>query len=102
MIDILKEYFTKKIELFKLEAAEKSSVGAGFLMFIFLAAIAISFFVLMLNIAIGLFIGKSLGNYGYGLLAMSIFYLILFILILVYRKAIIKSVADFIIKFLNE
>ena len=102
MIDLIKEYANKRIDLLKLTATEKTSVGSGFIIFMILVFASLSFFVLMLNIAIGLLIGHSLGNYGYGLLIVSIFYLILFILVLVFRKFIMRSVANKIIDFLNE
>ncbi len=102
MIDILKEYANKRIELLRLGATEKASVGSGLVIFLLLAFAAISFFVLMLNIGVGLWIGHSLGNYGYGVLIVSAFYLFLFILIYLFRKFIIRSVANKIIEFLND
>ncbi|MGC4129082.1 MAG: phage holin family protein [Bergeyella sp.] len=102
MINLLKEYTNKRIELLKLEATEKSSTGSGIVVFMVLAFLAITFFVLMLNIGVGLFIGHSMGNYGYGVLIVSAFYLIIFILIYLFRKTIIKGVANKIIEFLNE
>ncbi len=102
MVDILKEYISKRVELLKLEASEKSSVGSGFVVFIILSFAAVSFFVLMLNIGVGLLIGHYLGNYGYGVLIVSAFYLLIFILILLMRKTIMRSVANKIIEFLNE
>jgi len=102
MIEILKEYTTKRLELLKLVATEKTSVGSGFIVFVLLLFSFAAFFVLMLNIAVGLLIGHSLGNYGYGLLIVSVFYLILFILVIIFRRFIMKSVANKIIDFLNE
>ena len=102
MVDILKEYINKRIELVKLQTTEKTSVGFGIILFLVLAFAFISFFVFMLNIGIGLLIGHSLGNYGYGLLIVSAFYLILFILVLAYRKLIINRVADKIIEFIEN
>lgn len=102
MVDILKEYISKRVELLKLEASEKSSVGFGFVVFIILSFAAVSFFVLMLNIGVGLLIGHYMGNYGYGVLIVSAFYLLIFILILLMRKTIMRSVANKIIEFLNE
>lgn len=102
MVELLKEYISKRIELLKLEASEKTSVGSGAVVFFILAFAFLSFFILMLNIAVGLLIGHSLGNYGYGLLIVSLFYLVLFILALVFRKAIIRGVANKIIEFLNQ
>lgn len=102
MVDILKEYINKRIELIKLQTTEKTSVGLGIILFLILAFAFMSFFVLMLNIAVGLLIGHSLGNYGYGLLIVSVFYLLLFILVLVYRNQIINRVADKIIEFIEN
>ncbi len=102
MVDILKEYISKRIELLKLEASEKSSVGSGFVVFLLLSFAAISFFVLMLNIGVGLLIGHYLGNYGYGVLIVSAFYLLLFFILLLTRKALMRSVANIIIDFLND
>ena len=102
MVDILKEYISKRIELLKLQATDKSSVGSGFIVFMILSSVAVAFFVLMLNIGVGLVIGHSLGNYGYGVLIVSAFYLIVFLLVLAFRKTIIKRVANIVIDFLNE
>lgn len=102
MVEILKEYISKRIELLKLEATEKSSIGSGFVVFIVLVFAALAFFVLMLNIGIGLLIGHSLGNYGYGVLIVSAFYLIVFLVFLALRKTIMRSVANKIIKFLHD
>ena len=102
MIELLKEYSTKKLELFKLSFTEKSSVGSGFVIFMLLAFVFGSLFVLMLNIAVGLLIGHSLGNYGYGLLIVSVFYLVLFVVVILLRKSIMRSVANKIIHFLND
>ena len=102
MIDLLKEYANKRVELFKLQATEKSSIGSGFVVFFVLAFAALSFFVLMLNIAVGLLIGHSLGNYGLGVLIVSGFYLLILILILVFRKPIMKNIANKVIEFLNH
>lgn len=102
MVEILKEYINKRLELLKLNTAEKSSKAMGFFLFFVVIFIFGSFFILMLNIAIGLLIGHLLGNYGIGLLIMSLFYLILTIVAFVYRKKFTDQVAGEVLKFLND
>lgn len=102
MIHLVKEYASKRLELLKLEATEKSSKGAGFLVFISLAALAALFFILLFNIGVGLYIGSLLGNYGYGILIVAGFYLLVLLLLLALRKFITTKVAGGIIKFIND
>ena len=47
MIDLLKEYTEKRIDLLKLEVAEKSSFIAGKLLFLMALFTALSFFILI-------------------------------------------------------
>lgn len=102
MIDIVKDYASKRLDLLKMEATEKSSIGAGTATFIVLASVAALFFIILLNIGIGLWIGSMLGNYGYGMLIMAGFYLLILIIIFLMRKYITSSVANKIIQFLND
>lgn len=102
MIDIVKDYASKRIDLLKLQATEKSSVGAGTATFIVLAAIAALFFIFLLNIGLGLWIGSLLGNYAYGVLIMAGFYLLVLIVVILARKSITNNVANRIIKAIND
>ncbi|MHA6697953.1 phage holin family protein [Chryseobacterium sp. A301] len=102
MIHLVKEYASKRLELLKLEATEKSSKGAGLLVFFGLAALAALFFILLFNIGVGLYIGSLLGNYGYGILIVAGFYLLVLLLLIVLRKFITSKVAGGIIKFIND
>ncbi|SNV35491.1 Protein of uncharacterised function (DUF1469) [Chryseobacterium taklimakanense] len=102
MIDIVKDYASKRIDLLKLQATEKSSVGAGTATFIVLAAIAALFFIFLLNIGLGLWIGSLLGNYAYGVLIMAGFYLLILIVVILARKSITNNVANRIIKAIND
>lgn len=102
MIDIVKDYASKRIDLLKLQAAEKSSLGAGTATFIILAAIAALFFIFLLNIGLGLWIGSLLGNYAYGVLIMAGFYLLILIVVIMARKSITNNVANRIIKAIND
>lgn len=102
MLDLVKEYASKRIDLLKMEAAEKSSLTAGMITAIAIATIAGVFFITLLNIGIGLLIGAYLGNYAYGLLILSGFYLLVLIIVFLARRSIVNSVANKIIKSFND
>lgn len=102
MVEILKEYLEKRLELLKLETSEKTSLGIGHLLFFSSVFIILSFFILILNLSIGFLIGNAIGNFGYGLLIVSGFYLLIILLLFVFRKKITESIANLIIKFLSK
>lgn len=102
MLDVLKEYATKRADLLKMEATEKTSITAGTFTYILLASIAALFFIVLLNIGLGFLIGSYLGNYAYGLLIMAGFYFLLLIIIMLSRNAIKNGIANKIIKAINE
>ncbi|MFB9119934.1 phage holin family protein [Bergeyella porcorum] len=101
MIDILKQYAAKRADLLKMEATEKTSVSLGTAAFILLAVFVATFFIILLNIGLGLWIGYLLGNYAYGVLIMGGVYLLILIVLFLARKSITNSVANKIIKLLN-
>lgn len=102
MVDIIKDFATKKLDLIKMEATEKSSLTIGTITYLSLAAIAGLFFIILFNIGLGLLIGYWLGNYAYGMLIMAGIYLLVIIIIFVLRKTIRNSIADKIIKMINS
>ncbi len=102
MIELIKEYTEKRLDLLKLEVTEKSSLTAGKLLYIGSAVIAILSFIFLFNIGIGFLIGSLLGNYAYGLLIVALVYLISFFAILHYRKKIKDSFANWFIKLIND
>lgn len=102
MIDTLKDYAEKRLQLLKLEATEKSSLGVGNLVLIVLISISLLFFIALVNIGVGLWIGSLLGNYAYGILIMAGFYLLVVILLLLFRKTVLNLVAGSIIKFIYK
>ena len=102
MIDIVKEYAAKRLDLLKMEATEKSSVTAGTFTFLAIVAVAAVFFLILLNIGLGLLIGSYLGNYAYGLLIMAGIYLLIIIIVFLARNSIKNAVANKIIHSLNS
>ncbi|MBH1959869.1 MAG: phage holin family protein [Flavobacteriia bacterium] len=102
MLDLVKEYAEKRLDLLKMEAAEKSSVTAGTFTFLAIAVVAGLFFLILFNIGLGLLIGSYLGNYAYGLLIMAGFYLLIILIVFLARNSIKNAVANKIIKSLNS
>lgn len=102
MLDLIKEYSTKKIELLKMEAKEKSSVTVGFFAFHIVLIMMILSFLILFNIGLGLLIGYYLDNYGLGVLIMSAVYLLVIVILLARKKSFKDSVADRIINALNK
>ncbi len=101
MIEIIKEYISKRIDLIKMEITEKVTLSAGVVLLGVLISIAFLFFIILLNIGLGLLIGHWLGNYAYGMLIMAGIYLLIIVVLILSRKAIKDSVANMIIKKLN-
>ncbi len=54
MVDIVKEFATKKIDLLKMEMTEKSSITVGTLTYLLLGTVAALFFIILFNIGMGL------------------------------------------------
>jgi len=102
MLDLVKEYAEKRLDLLKMEATEKSSVTAGTFTFLAIGAVAGLFFLILFNIGLGLLIGSYLGNYAYGLLIMAGFYLLIILIVFLARNSIKNAVANKIIKSLNS
>ncbi|MEC5395182.1 phage holin family protein [Bergeyella sp. RCAD1439] len=101
MLNLTKDYLSKRLELLKLEATEKSAMGVGALAFLLILAFVLVFFVILLNIGLGLWIGSLLGNYGYGVLIVAGFYFLLTLLLLMLKRSVKSMVANLIVKALN-
>lgn len=99
--EIIKDIFEKvenltstSIELYKLKFIDKSSSILS-RMFIGLAIlITMLFFISFITIALAFLIGKWIGNYGLGFLIISSFYLILTVIIYVFRNSISERVIE--------
>lgn len=98
MLNLVKDYAGKRLELLKMEATEKSSVVAGTTTYLVLIAVLALFFIILLNIGLGFLIGTWVDNYGLGFLILAGFYLLLMLVIFLARKAIKDKVANKIIK----
>lgn len=102
MLNLIKEYAFKRADLLKLEATEKAVTLVGTLAVIILALFSALFFIILFLFGIGFLIGSYLNNYGYGLLIVAGFYLILMIFLYLKRKGIKNFIANKIIESIEE
>ena len=102
MLDLLKEYAYKRADLLKLEATEKAVTLIGTIAVIVLALFSALFFIILLLFGIAFLIGAYLQNYGYGLLIVAGFYLLVMLILFVQRNAIKNYIANKIIESIEE
>ncbi|WP_294204961.1 phage holin family protein [uncultured Chryseobacterium sp.] len=102
MIETIKEYASKRIDLLKIEATEKSSLSAGLITYFILILVSFTFFIVLFNFGLAYLIGKALNNTSYGFLIVAGFYFLIMALVAVFKKKIVNFVADQVINFLNH
>lgn len=102
MIETIKEYASKRIDLLKIEVTEKSSLSAGIITYLVVLLTAFVFFIILFNFGVAFLIGKALDNTAYGFLIVAAFYLVVMIFIVAFKSTIVNSIADKVIKFLNH
>lgn len=102
MLELLKQYAGKRIDLLKLEATEKSVSVAGIAAVASITALFGLFFLILLLVGLGLVLGRYLDNYGLGVLIMAAFCLLLIVLVFLLRKTIKDKVANSILKMLED
>jgi len=102
MIDIIKDYTTKRLDLLKLQFTEKSSLSAGIIAFLSIVLIAFSFFIILFNFGIAFLIGQAIGSVAYGFLIVAGFYFVLMIVVFLLKKKIVTVIANQVIEFLKK
>lgn len=102
MIETIKEYASKRIDLLKIEATEKSSISAGVIAYLVILLVAFGFFIILFNFGLAFLVGKALNNTSYGFLIVAAFYLFIMIVIIIFKKRIVNMVANKVIEFLNH
>lgn len=102
MIETIKEYASKRIDLLKIEATEKTSISAGVIAYLVILLVAFGFFIILFNFGLAFLVGKALNNTSYGFLLVAAFYLLVMILIVTFKKRIVHMIANKVIEFLNH
>jgi hypothetical protein len=91
LLEKFENYSKTSIELAKLNAIDKTADVVSSLSSLMCITIVASMFVLFINIALSLYVGKLLGEYFLGFLIVSSFYLIVGIIIYISRQQLIKT-----------
>jgi len=90
LYDKAKKYTETSMELFRLNAIDKTADVASSLMARMAIVMVVAMFTLFVNIGIALLIGKMMGEYYLGFMIVSLFYLILAIVLHLFRNQFIK------------
>lgn len=98
MIDLIKEYASKRADLLQLEATEKSVTILGTVIYIILILFSVLFFIQLFLFGLAFLIGSYLNNYGYGLLIVAGLFLIALIVVLKNREKIKNTLANKILE----
>lgn len=97
------DYTKSSIELLKLNAIDKTADIAASLIFKLAFGLIVAMFLLFVNIGISLFLGKLIGENYLGFFIVSVFYLILAIILYIFRNQLITvPITNLVIKKLLE
>ncbi|MCO4821701.1 MAG: phage holin family protein [Flavobacteriaceae bacterium] len=98
MIDLLKNYLDKRIKLLKYDlVAVVANIGSNLVSAV-LILVFVLFILLMLNLALGFYIGQLMDDVALGFLLVGGFYIFIFILFLTLgKKKIDKKIKDVIV-----
>ncbi|MDY3547115.1 phage holin family protein [Riemerella anatipestifer] len=102
MINLLKNYAQKRLDLIKIEATEKMSIKASNIAFLALLGIFFLFLLTFLNIGLAILLGYYMQNIAYGFLVVSGIYLLLITLSLLFKNSVKEGIANIIIKSINK
>jgi sterol desaturase/sphingolipid hydroxylase (fatty acid hydroxylase superfamily) len=102
MLDLLKEYISKRADLLKMEVTEKAVTLIGMIVFLMLVSLSALLFIILFLFGLGFLIGEYLGNYGYGILIVAALYFIILIVLFKKRRAIKNLVANKLLESLDE
>lgn len=100
----IKQYVNTNLEIVKLELTNKTSVfGAELVSSIIIGSISFMF-LFILSIGVGFYFSELLNNHFYGFIIVAAFYLVLLLIVFLFRKKLIQNpLRDKIIrKFLNN
>ena len=84
----LTAYITLKLEILKLDVYEKSSMFSSLLLYGLILLLVVFFAFLFLFVALGVYLGQLLNNYGTGMILIAVLYLIVLSVLLWRRKKI--------------
>src|SRR5665647_2064563 len=99
LIERVKSYVETRIDLLRLKAIDKSSSFLSLLISMIVVVLISFIFIMMLSIGVALLLGNLLGKLYYGFFIVAGFYLILGIVLFVFRNKWLKTpIANSMIK----
>lgn len=99
----LKAYLSTRYDLAVLKTTDKVSAIGSMTSLAVILGVFITLCVLFLSVSIGFFLAEWVGSYALGFLALSGFYFLLFLLVLIFRKSwIINPVRNRLIRAILE
>jgi uncharacterized membrane protein YqjE len=96
-----KELVEIKLELFRLEAFEKSSAIGSFLIYGLVVMNLILFALLFAFLALAFLFGKWINSLAGGFAAVTVLYLVLLLILFFYRKKIVSGLKNVFLKVLD-
>ncbi len=84
-------YAKTNVELFKFKAADKLSVVIASLVSRLIIVVIFSFFFLLINVGLAIWLGESMGHIYYGFFIVSGLYALIAIVVFVFRNPVIKN-----------
>lgn len=97
LYDKAEQYSRTSMELIKLNAIDKSSDVISSLAVVTTLAFIVAIFTLFINLGLALLIGSALGDYAMGFFIVSGFYVLVGIILYIFRKNLIKIPIDNIV-----
>ena len=97
----IKEWIEIRLRLLKLELFEKISVLGSFLIYCVIVINLLFFIFLFAFVSLGLLLGKWLNSIAGGFAAISLLYLAILALLLLFRKSIFTGIQNLLLKELN-
>ena len=99
LIENITGYIDTKVELMKLKAISKSSEVVSSIVSVLVISVFLLFAISILNIGLSIWIGTLLGEVAYGFFAVGGFYLLVAVLLIIFKSKWLKApVANIIIK----
>lgn len=90
MLDLLKNYIEKRINLLKLEMAENTTKAMSLVLYLLLILIFMTCIFAFLFLGLALIAGHWLGHFAYGFLLISGFFLLCLLVVISQRKKLLE------------
>jgi amino acid transporter len=97
----IKEWVEVRVKLLQLQIFEKTAITGSFLIYGIIIINLLFFAFLFAFLALGFLIGKWVNNIAGGFAIISLFYVLIFILMLIFRKSIFTGLQNLFLKELN-